>query len=162
MRPSTGLTSRFGVVPISTSQDTTGPLGKSVWDVAVTLGIMAGEDKNDPYTKPANAYRPDNYTQFLGPDGFAGLRIGIPREPFFANESTRDAMTNKAFEEAVEKIKQLGATVLEAPLPYPQDWNYTFTGFAKRINDGIIMTRESNSPPLLGPKPGLPYSLPRC
>lgn len=50
LRPSTGMTSRTGVVPISASQDTTGLLGRSTWDVAVALSIMAGLDPDDPYT----------------------------------------------------------------------------------------------------------------
>lgn len=145
MRPSTGTTSRTGVVPISSSQDTTGPMGKSAWDVAVALEIMSGLDPEDAYTVPAEVFRPDNYTQFLGPDGFHGMRIGVFREPFFETDTARKRKIISDFDAALVKLTELGATVLETPLPNKHEWNYTFVGGAKRANNGTIQIRESSS-----------------
>ncbi|OMP86695.1 Glutamyl-tRNA(Gln) amidotransferase subunit A [Diplodia seriata] len=82
LRPSTGITSRSGVVPISSSQDTAGVMAKSVWDITAIFEVMAAHDPENAYSAPADPFRRENYTQFLGDDGFQGLRIGIPREPF--------------------------------------------------------------------------------
>ncbi|KAM0546456.1 hypothetical protein ACHAPJ_010812 [Fusarium lateritium] len=138
LRPSTGMTSRSGVVPISSSQDTTGPMGKSAWDVAVTLGIMSARDADDEYTWPAEPFRQDNYTQFINPRGFEGLRIGVVREPFFQNTTTRDRATTSSFNKAIRKISSLGAIVLDTPLPNADQWNYTFVGGPSRVNNGTI------------------------
>lgn len=142
LRPSTGLTSRAGVVPISSSQDTTGPLGKSTWDVAVSLSIMAGMDPDDPYTIPAEAFRLANYTKFLNTHGFKGLRVGVVREPFFESETARQRLMISSFNEALRKMAALGATVLETPLPNKNEWNYTFVGAPERVNNGTIQIRE--------------------
>ncbi|KAK6221701.1 Amidase [Colletotrichum tabaci] len=139
LRPSTGMTSRTGVVPISSSVDTTGPMGKSAWDVAVSLDIMAAFDRDDQYTGPAQESRPENYTQFLLPDGFSGLRVGVIRDPFFRNETTREIAIVEAFDKALTRFSSLGATVLETPLPHPERWNYTFVGAAQRANNGTIL-----------------------
>jgi amidase len=142
MRPSTGTTSRTGVVPISSSQDTTGPLGKSAWDVAVALEIMAGLDPADPYTVPAEVFRLANYTQFLDPDGFRGLRIGVVREAFFETDTPRQRKMISDFNAALETMVSLGATVLETPFPNAPAWNYTFVGAPQRVNNGTIQIRE--------------------
>ncbi|KAH6869696.1 amidase signature domain-containing protein [Thelonectria olida] len=142
LRPSTGMTSRAGVVPISSSQDTTGPLGKSTWDVAVSLSIMAGLDPDDPYTMPAEAFRLANYTKFLNSNGFKGLRVGVVREPFFESETTRQRLMISSFNEALKRMTALGATVLETPLPNKNEWNYTFVGAPERVNNGTIQIRE--------------------
>ncbi|KAF4972518.1 hypothetical protein FSARC_942 [Fusarium sarcochroum] len=138
LRPSTGMTSRSGVVPISSSQDTTGPMGKSTWDVAVALGIMSARDADDEYTWPAEPFRQDNYTQFMNPRGFEGLRIGVVREPFFQNTTSRDKATISAFNKVIRKMSSLGARVLETPLLNAAQWNYTFVGGPSRVNNGTI------------------------
>lgn len=142
MRPSTGTTSRTGVVPISSSQDTTGPLGKSAWDVAVALDIMAALDPDDSYTTPAQTFRPENYTQFLDPNGFKGLRVGVVRDPFFSNSTARERRMVSDFNKSLKQIAALGATVLETPLPNKEQWNYTFVGGPNRVNNGTIQIRE--------------------
>ncbi|KAH6661790.1 amidase signature domain-containing protein [Plectosphaerella plurivora] len=142
LRPSTGTTSRTGVVPISSSVDTTGPMGKSVWDVAVSLDIMAAYDPEDPYTWPAQNSRPANFAQFLDADGFRGMRMGVVREPFFVNETKRDAAIIEAFDEALPKFASLGAVVLETPLPGPEQWKYTFVGAPSRVNNGTVLIRK--------------------
>ncbi|KAF7552349.1 hypothetical protein G7Z17_g4394 [Cylindrodendrum hubeiense] len=138
LRPSTGTTSRSGVVPISSSQDTTGPLGKSTWDVAVALDIMAAEDPDDPYTLPVAPFRPKSYTKFLDSNGFKGLRVGVIREPFFDTSTKRGKLMASTFDKALKKMTSLGAIVRETPLPNYEAWNYTFVGGAERANNGTI------------------------
>ncbi|OQD60709.1 hypothetical protein PENPOL_c021G08157 [Penicillium polonicum] len=138
LRPSTGMTSRTGVVPISSSQDTTGPLGKSTWDVAVSLSIMAGLDPDDPYTIPAEPFRQDDYTKFINANGFKGLRLGVVREPFFESETARQRLMVSSSNESLVKMASLGATVLETPLPNKDKWNYTFVGGPERANNGAV------------------------
>lgn len=145
LRPSTGTTSRSGVVPISSSQDTTGPMGKSTWDVAVALDIMAAEDPDDPYTFPVAPFRPKSYTKFLDPNGFKGLRVGVIREPFFDTSTKRGKLMAKAFNKALKKMTSFGAIVRETPLPNYSDWNYTFVGAAERVNNGTIQIRKCSS-----------------
>lgn len=68
-------------MPISSSQDTTGPMGKGTWDVAVALDIMAAEDPDDPYTFPVAPFRPKSYTEFLDPNGFRGCALRSSASP---------------------------------------------------------------------------------
>ncbi|KAK7742401.1 hypothetical protein SLS53_004547 [Cytospora paraplurivora] len=141
LRPSTGLTSRTGVVPISSSQDTTGQLAKSTWDVAALLGLMAGYDEKDSYSLAAEPYRKTNYTQYLVDNGFKGLRIGIPRYPFYNTTVTgiRDAIP-PAIDAAIEKLRELGATIIDpVTLPNAEDYTYTFPGQAARDNNATIV-----------------------
>lgn len=144
LRPSTGLTSRTGVVPISISQDTTGPMAKSVRDIAITLEIMAAYDPEDPFSEAARPFIKENYTQFLDPKGFKGMRIGIPRFPFY-NSSDLGGSRQAAVQATLntfDKLRSLGATIVEAPLPNSDKWKYTFVGGAKRVNNGTIQVRE--------------------
>ncbi|RDW75523.1 hypothetical protein BP6252_06665 [Coleophoma cylindrospora] len=139
-RPSTGMTSRTGVVPISSSQDSTGPLAKSAWDVAAMLEIMIGYDTEDTYSLAAQPYRYTNYTQFLSKDGFNGLRIGIPREPFFNTTfSGLNESINAAINSTLLKMKELGAIIID-PVEFPnaEDYKYTFPGQAARTNNATI------------------------
>ncbi|KAF2621872.1 amidase signature enzyme [Macroventuria anomochaeta] len=143
LRPSTGITSRVGVVPISSSQDTTGPMAKSVWDIAALFEIMAVHDDEDAYSAAANPFRHKNYTQFLNPDGFQGLRIGIPREPFW-NQTYQGyrSTINAGLEATFEKMRSLGATIID-PIEFPnaKDWKYSFVGQATRTNNGTVVVQ---------------------
>src|SRR6185437_822532 len=82
IKPTLGLTSRAGVIPIAHSQDTVGPFGRTVADAAALLTAIAGPDPRDPLTTGSGQYATD-YTRHLTPDGLRGARIGIPREVFF-------------------------------------------------------------------------------
>ena len=79
-------------------------------------------------TWPAEPFRQDNYTNFLDPEGFKGLSVGVLRDPFFQKITTLDRITITAFNEAIRKMSSLGATILETPLPNAPGWNYTFVG----------------------------------
>lgn len=148
LRPSTGLTSRSGVVPLSLSQDSTGPLAKSTWDVAALLSIMAVHDENDSYSRAAEPFRKKDYTACLKKDGFKGLRIGVPRYPFF-NASITGARSeaNQAVDKALTEMQKLGATVID-PVTFPnaEEFTYAYPGLPERSNNETILLRETPFP----------------
>src|SRR5689334_9994752 len=81
IKPTVGLVSRSGIVPISHTQDTAGPMTRTVTDAAIVLGAIAGSDKRDPATAEADKRRAKDYTKFLDPDGLKGARLGLVMVP---------------------------------------------------------------------------------
>src|SRR4029450_1296969 len=79
IKPTLGLWSRAGVVPISADQDTAGPMARNVTDAAVLLGAATGVDSNDPATAAQAGHAFTNYTQFLDDEALEGARIGVWR-----------------------------------------------------------------------------------
>ncbi|KAG7451518.1 amidase signature enzyme [Guyanagaster necrorhizus] len=118
IKPTVGLTSRAEVIPISSHQDTVGPITRSVADAAVVLSIIAGKDPNDNFTLAQPSVVPD-YTQALRKDALVGKRIGIPRKVFLDG---LDQPVLDTFEAALETIKLLGATVVDpADIPSAEE-----------------------------------------
>ena len=109
IKPTVGLTSRAGVIPISHSQDTVGPFARTVSDAAFLLGAITGIDQRDPATQASAAKFHTDYTQFLDLDGLRGARIGIPRQVYFGYSAKTDAIVNAA----IEKMKNLGAEIID-------------------------------------------------
>ena len=111
IKPTLGLLSRAGIVPISADQDTAGPMARNVTDAAVLLGAMAGVDTNDPATSGQVGNVPGNYTQFLRTDALEGARIGVWREGTYdPNVSPEvDAMIN----DTIAALEAAGATVID-------------------------------------------------
>jgi amidase len=109
IKPTVGLTSRSGVVPISHSQDTIGPMCRTVSDAAALLGFMTGIDSSDPATAESSGKFYDDYIQFLDANGLKDSRIGVPREIYFGYSSKTDAVANSA----IKKIGELGATIVD-------------------------------------------------
>jgi len=108
-----GLVSRRGVVPISHSQDTAGPLARSVADAAVLLGLMSGPDPADPASVAVGGRFDGNYWRYLNPDGLRGARLGVARR-FFAD----NAPLNGFLDACVATLKRAGAIVVDpADLP---------------------------------------------
>jgi amidase len=103
-----GLVSRDGVVPISHSQDTVGPMARTVTDAAILLSVLAGYDKNDPSMEKDSPYLED-YTQFLDPDGLRGARIGVARDEYFGKSPKVDQVA----EAAIAKMREIGATLVD-------------------------------------------------
>jgi amidase len=115
IKPTVGLTSRAGVIPIARSQDTVGPHGRTVADAAAGLGALTGRDPRDPMTEDATSLGHVDYTQFLDPNGLRGARIGVPRNAgFFGYSREADQIT----EAAIEALRYLGAEVID-PADFP-------------------------------------------
>jgi len=108
IKPTLGLISRAGIVPISHSQDTAGPMCRTVADAAILLGALVGPDDLDPITNSSLGHLRTDYTQYLKEDGLRGARIGVARKYFGFNDATDELMAR-----AVETIKRLGATVID-------------------------------------------------
>ncbi|VDB86705.1 unnamed protein product, partial [Peniophora sp. CBMAI 1063] len=115
IKPSVGLTSRAGVIPITHLQDTVGPMARSVADAALLLGVLAGVDGRDEATLKQPQPVPD-YTRALNASGLQGARLGVPRA-LLGNQTFMPSV-NCAFEEALKVIQSLGADVVDhAELP---------------------------------------------
>jgi len=118
IKPTVGLTSRSGVIPISSHQDTVGPMTRSVEDGAIILSIIAGRDSKDNYTQTAPATIPD-YTKYLDAGAIKGKRFGVPRAVFTNDTiSGNDPYINVAFNKSLETIKALGGIVVD-PVDFP-------------------------------------------
>jgi amidase len=111
VKPTLGLLSRAGIVPITADQDTAGPMTRNVTDAAVMLGVMTGVDPNDPATadQRGNAFR--NYRQFLDDDALDGARIGVWREGTY--DPTISPEVHAILNEAVAVLEAQGATVID-------------------------------------------------
>jgi amidase len=115
LKPTVGLVSRSGIIPISHTQDTAGPMTRTVADAAIMLTAMAGTDPSDPVTAEADKRRAKDYTKFLDPQGLKGARLGLLMTP-----PTRPALAEawKAFfEPFVNKLREAGATLIEVKFP---------------------------------------------
>jgi amidase len=108
LKPTLGLVSRAGIVPIAHSQDTAGPLGRTVTDVAILLGALVGVDPRDPATEESRGKSYTDYTEFLDPDGMRGARIGVARN-FFGF----DARVDRVVETCIESMVRLGAEIVD-------------------------------------------------
>jgi amidase len=118
IKPTVGLTSRAGVVPISHSQDTVGPYGKTVADAAVVLGVLTGVDPRDEATEESEGNFEKDYTKFLDPRGLRGARIGVMREGVTGYSEEVD----RVFESSLGTIEAAGATLVDpADLPTMAD-----------------------------------------
>jgi amidase len=108
IKPTLGLISRAGIIPIAHSQDTSGPMARTVRDAAILLGALAGSDPRDPATADANAKLQKDYTQFLDPNGLKGARIGVARKYFGFSDSV-DALMNRL----IDEMKSAGAQIVD-------------------------------------------------
>jgi amidase len=117
IKPTVGLVSRTGVVPIAHSQDTIGPMGRTVADAAAVLGAMTGGDANDPATLASGGNFFTDYTQFLDPNGLAGARIGVLRGGILGF-STEAAII---YEQALQTMADAGAILVDPADPPTTD-----------------------------------------
>ncbi len=114
IKPTLGLTSRAGVVPIAHSQDTVGTHARTVIDAALLLGALTGVDARDSATAASAGKGHADYTPFLDPNGLRGARIGVARKTFFGYSAAADAI----IEAAIARMRDLGATIVDpADLP---------------------------------------------
>jgi amidase len=108
IKPTLGLVSRSGIIPIAHSQDTAGPMTRTVADAAVLLGAMTGVDPQDNATHGSTGKSQIDYTRFLDPNGLRGARLGIARKFFGFNARVDRLMTD-----AIEVMKQSGAVIID-------------------------------------------------
>ena len=116
IRPTVGLTSRDGIIPLALSQDTGGPIARSVTDAAVALDAVTGIDAADPVTQGQAGKVPTSYTQFLDPTALRGKRIGYVTSMVGTNRTTL-----RLFEQAKATLEAQGATVV--PIPATTEFN---------------------------------------
>lgn len=118
VKPTVGLVSRAGAIPISAHQDTIGPIARTVRDAALLLSIIAGPDPADPAT--AGAPAGVDYCAGLGRGALTGVRLGVPRAGFFGYSPKTDAV----IEEALALLRAAGATLVD-PVDPPQGWTHS-------------------------------------
>jgi amidase len=108
LKPTVGLVSRSGIIPISRSQDTAGPMARTVTDAAILLGALTGVDPRDDATEASRGQSQADYTRFLDPNGLRGARLGVARKYF---QSPGPAA--KLLESVLDQMKALGATLVD-------------------------------------------------
>ncbi|MGC1431380.1 MAG: amidase [Candidatus Sulfotelmatobacter sp.] len=108
IKPTVGLVSRSGIIPISHSQDSAGPMCRTVRDAAILLGALTGVDPADAATAASAGKSYTDYTRFCDPDGLKGARIGVARKYFGFNDAV-DAL----MEQSLDAMKKQGATLVD-------------------------------------------------
>ena len=145
IKPTVGLVSRSGVIPIAASQDTPGPMTRTVADAAVVLRVIAGYDPDDPATAPLRDNPPPDYTTFLKADALKGVRIGVLRKYAGYHEGV-DAV----FERALQVLRERGATLVDTDIPEDEEIsNSRGIVLLAEFKDGInryLATREGGGP----------------
>jgi amidase len=112
IKPTLGLISRSGIIPIAHTQDTAGPMARTVTDAVILLSAIVGRDKSDATTADAGKKGEKDYTKFLTPDGLRGARIGVARQFLGNNEAVK-----KIMESHFEVLRAGGATLVDVNFP---------------------------------------------
>ncbi|MCJ8011938.1 amidase family protein [Paenibacillus sp. KQZ6P-2] len=145
IKPTVGLVSRSGIIPITHTQDTAGPMARTVTDAAIVLGAMTGVDERDEITKSSQGHLLSDYTPFLDASFLKQARIGIPR--YYYRDLDPDRM--QILEDAIEVLRSEGATIVDpVELPCqetPWSWNVLLYEFKKGVND-YLATLPDNMP----------------
>lgn len=148
IKPTLGLISRSGIIPIAHSQDTAGPMARTVRDAAILLGVLAGVDPRDSVTSTSERKASPDYTKFLDPHGLRGARIGVARKYFGGNDAQDQLMNN-----LVEAMKHQGAEIIDpADLP-------THGKFDKTELVVLLYELKADLNAYLAARPGAPASL---
>ena len=109
IKPTLGLVSRAGIIPIAHNQDTAGPMTRTVTDAAIMLNVLAGIDTRDPATLPSRTRGRVDYTRSLDANGLRGARIGVARTKFFGYSDVTDKVVN----DAIDAMKSQGAVIVD-------------------------------------------------
>ena len=143
LKPTVGLVSRRGIIPISISQDTAGPMGRTVADAALLLGAMAAVDDQDPAGPSAKDAIPADYLASLDAGALKGRRLGVLRQAMGFHPDV-----DKAIEGAIAAMKAGGATVVDVKIDTYNDWNDSeFQVLLYEFKDGLnAYLKASGSP----------------
>jgi len=147
IKPTLGLVSRSGIIPIAHSQDTAGAMARTVRDAAILLSALAGVDPRDPATSAAQQKVAD-YTRSLNSDGLRGTRIGVARKYFGFSDAVDQLMNN-----CIEEMKHAGAEVID-PADLPTHGKFDDTEFQV-----LLYELKADLNAYLGARPGAPASL---
>jgi amidase len=151
LKPTHGLLSRDGIIPLALSLDTGGPMARSVYDVAVSLGTMTGVDPADDATKKSQGKFERDYTTFLKADALKGARIGVARD-FMGQDPDVDWIV----EASIAAMKKAGATVVDVRYPkwfldttggivrtfYPSEFKVQIVDYLKTLGPKYPKTHE--------------------
>ena len=122
LRPTVPLVSRFGMMPATPTQDTLGPIARTVRDAALMLDVIAGYDPNDPVTAYVEGHIPNTYTDFLKRDGLKGAKLGvlrIPLDPKADSQSNDYQKVRAVIDRALAAMQAQGAHIVD-PIPIPE------------------------------------------
>ncbi len=150
IKPTNGLISRTGIMPCVLTFDTGGPMARSVYDVALSLGFMTGVDPKDPLTRTSLGLYHKDYTQFLDKGALRGVRVGVIRD-----YAGTDPEVDRVFAQALEELKELGAILVD-DLHFPEIalQNRATVGTAIRTAE----VKENYAAYLATLRPGFPRS----
>ncbi len=133
IKPTVGLWSRTGIVPISYTQDTAGPMARTVKDAAILLGVLTGIDASDPKTLTSTSHFYNDYTQFLNRDGLSGKRIGYLNK----NEGTHFKV-DSLMHQALDDMKCMGAEIIELDeIVQEAPYHHAYQVMAYEFKDGL-------------------------
>lgn len=142
LKPTVGLVSRSGIIPISFTQDSPGPMARSVRDVAICLGALTGIDTSDEKTLESQNRHFTDYTQFLQADGLKGKRIG-----FFTGPMGNNYKVDTLMYQAIEQLKREGAEIVElSQITQPGTGNHSFQVMLFEYKDGLNKYFQSLGP----------------
>jgi amidase len=148
IKPTLGLISRSGIIPIAHSQDTAGPMARTVRDAAILLGALAGVDPRDTATATSAGKAEADYTKFLDPHGLRGARIGVARKYFGSNDAQDQLMNN-----LIADMKRQGADIVD-PADLPTHGKFDDTEFLV-----LLYELKADLNAYLAARPGAPGSL---
>ena len=133
-KPTVGLWSRTGIIPISATQDTAGPMARTVKDAAILLGALAGVDEKDPVTRQQTGKVKRDYSAYCEKDGLKGKKIGIEKSYLKGHEAVV-----ALYQQAIETMKQQGAEIIEVELlaPIRELGSTEFTVLQYEFKDGL-------------------------
>jgi amidase len=148
IKPTLGLISRAGIIPIAHSQDTAGPMARTVRDAAILLSALAGVDPRDGATSASGGKAAADYTKFLDPHGLHGARIGVARKYFGSNDAQDQLMNN-----LIDAMKRQGADIVD-PADLPTHGKFDDTEFLV-----LLYELKADLNAYLTARPGAPGSL---
>jgi amidase len=144
IKPTVGLISRTGIIPLSSTQDTAGPMTRTVTDAAIALGVLTGVDESDPITKTSEGKALTDYTKHLKEDGLKGARIGVDYS-FATATSAATREQRRIFDEAIEAMKAQGAIIEEVTIPrnnfssivLSHDFKHDLNKYLSKVSDDV-------------------------